>query len=459
MGARVDPSGAVVDPEGITVSAGNGRQWAPSVVYNGAYHIVTWSDARNGRRNVDIYAARVSPLGGVIDPGGIGISTDGDSQVLPAAASDDSGRLLVAHSWLRPASIFGYWRVWGVQWTPPEEQPLQMTLGVHQNPELTAELDVYLVPSKAVQDTSVYIAVNGTAVKAAPTDTLGSIYRGGHRLTTPGPLSIAARARDLAGILTEVSREFSAGFLTASDGGHVTGPRGRVSLWCPGGSVARDSYVLIGPDSKNGAPIHGSAELIGSRSDPRFESTQSPSPDVTAFFLSPPALVLKSPATLAVEVSNANGVAGTGSTDGAGQRPYLWREGPDDWERITSIYYRQTGILTASVQRLGRFKVVWGPNDIRGGIAEVLLRNVPNPFRSVVDVKYYLPRGGFVSVSVYDAGGRLVRTLFEGDRGPGWWGESWDGTDMSGGSLPSGIYFTDVSAGEKHVSKKCVLVR
>jgi hypothetical protein len=425
MGARLDPMGAVLDPEGITVSAGDRRQWGPNIVFNGTYHIVSWGDARNGRRNVDVYAARVSTLGGVIDPGGVGVSTEGDSQVLPAVASDDSGRLMVAHSWLRPASIFGYWRIWGLQWTPPEEQPLQLTLGVHQNPELTAELDVYLVPSKAVQDTSVLLAVNGVAVEAAATDPMGSIYRGGHRLSSPGALLITARARDLAGILTELSREFSAGFVTASDGGSVAGPGGRVNLRCPGGSVTRDSYVLI------------DSELL----------------------LSPPSLALKNPATLTINVSETDGEAWTGLTDRSGLWPSLWREGPDDWEHIASTYDKQTGILTAPVQSLGQFKVVWGPGDLSGGIAEILLRNVPNPFRSVVDVRYYLPRAGFVSVSVYDAGGRLVRTLFEGVRGPGWWGESWDGTDTAGGSLPSGIYFTNVSNGETHVSKKCILVR
>lgn len=458
-GARVSPSGVVADPQGITVSAGSGRQWKPDAVFNGTYHIVTWGDARNGRRNVDLYAARVSTLGGVIDPDGIGISTDSDSQVLPAAASDDTGRLLIAHSWLRPPSIFGYWRIWCVGWDPPEELPLQLTLGIHQNPELTSELDVYLVPSKAVQDTSVYIAVNGVSVKVTATDTKGSIYRGGYRLTTSGPHLITSRARDLAGVLTEANRSFGAGLITASDGGHVAGPGGLVSLWCPRGSFTRDVYVLIDSTLNGDSFLDGPWEPVGMPSSPNSELDRSLSHEAVSILLSPPSLVLENPAILAVDLFGIEDMSRGRPAAGSELWPSLWREGPHGWEHAESEYNEDTRTLTAYTRNLGRFKVVWSPIDKRGGTDEILLRNVPNPFRSVVDVKYYVPRGGPVNVSVYDVGGRLVKTLFEGSRGPGWWTESWDGRDTGGGRLPSGIYFTDVRSGGTNVSRKCVLVR
>jgi len=460
-GARVSTSGPSLIAEGeIAISAANGRQWAPTTQFNGTYHIVAWGDSRNGGGNTDVYAARVSTLGGVIDPDGVGVSTEGDHQLMPAVAAAGSGRLLVAHSWLRPASIFGYWRIWGVAWTPPQDPPLDLTLSVHQNPELTAELDIYLVPSKAVQDASVEIEVNGLDLEAAPTEEEGSIYRAGHRLSAPGPLSIAARAKDLAGVQEETSRVFGAGFISADDGGEAAGPHRKIRLRVRAGSVTRDSYFVIGPESAGG----------------------------DRFTLSPPSLVLGYPATLTVLVGpddpeaeeglrsvgtataaaspDGGAWAGTEALEEVGPgasgvviRPSLWREGPHGWEPVESLYDERGGELTASVGRLGRFEVVWEPGEGRRGTEAILLRNVPNPFHTVVDVRYYMPREGRVSVSVYDTGGRLVKQLFEGRRGPGWWSESWDGADASGTRLPSGIYFTDLRAGSKHVGGKCVLVR
>jgi hypothetical protein len=135
------------------------------------------------------------------------------------------------------------------------------------------------------------------------------------------------------------------------------------------------------------------------------------------------------------------------------------RKGSHEWKPVPSEYDELEGTLTASIGSLGLFKVVWGPADGYRSAAGVLLGNVPNPFSSIVDVRYHLPQGGHVRVSVYDAGGRLVRTLFEGRRGPGWWSERWDGSDSSGSPLPNGIYFTNLYVGSSHITKKCILVR
>lgn len=72
-GARVSPAGVVLDPGGIAISAGPFTQEAPSIAFSGAEYLVTWADARNGPQ--DIYGARLSPSGTIIDPTGIPIST------------------------------------------------------------------------------------------------------------------------------------------------------------------------------------------------------------------------------------------------------------------------------------------------------------------------------------------------------------------------------------------------
>jgi hypothetical protein len=60
----------------------------------------------------------------------------------------------------------------------------------------------------------------------------------------------------------------------------------------------------------------------------------------------------------------------------------------------------------------------------------------PNPARGAFTVRYDVPSQGRVSVGVYDAGGRLVRSLRDGDVAPGRYE-----TKLSSGTLPAGVYF------------------
>jgi hypothetical protein len=70
----------------------------------------------------------------------------------------------------------------------------------------------------------------------------------------------------------------------------------------------------------------------------------------------------------------------------------------------------------------------------------------PNPFRSTTSVSFQLPVPASVSLRVYDAAGRPVRTLADGSRNAGYYSAVWDGTDDSGVRLPSGIYFYGLTA-------------
>ncbi|MFO7675262.1 MAG: FlgD immunoglobulin-like domain containing protein, partial [bacterium] len=59
---------------------------------------------------------------------------------------------------------------------------------------------------------------------------------------------------------------------------------------------------------------------------------------------------------------------------------------------------------------------------------------------------------------VYDAGGRLVRTLSSGRQKPGAYVVTWDGSDGQGRAVPNGIYFYRLDApGYKDVKKAVVM--
>jgi len=99
--ARVSPEGTVLDPEGIPISTAPGDQWSPAVAFDGTNFLVVWEDRRSG---YDIYASRVTPTGTVLDPAGIPISTDADYEFEPTVAFDGTNFLA---AWTDIGSAYG----------------------------------------------------------------------------------------------------------------------------------------------------------------------------------------------------------------------------------------------------------------------------------------------------------------------------------------------------------------
>jgi hypothetical protein len=93
-GTRVTPGGTILDPAGIAVcTLGFHREYC-SVAYDGTNYLVVWAD---GRRNdsADIYGARVTKGGSVLDPQGIPLVVGGDAHTFPKAAFNGTNYLLV----------------------------------------------------------------------------------------------------------------------------------------------------------------------------------------------------------------------------------------------------------------------------------------------------------------------------------------------------------------------------
>jgi hypothetical protein len=94
-GARVSAGGSVLDPAGIAISTASSYQYSPAVAFDGTNYLVVWNDYRYVSYNPDIYGARVSKGGSVLDPTGIAVSTAANPQEYPAIASDGINYLVV----------------------------------------------------------------------------------------------------------------------------------------------------------------------------------------------------------------------------------------------------------------------------------------------------------------------------------------------------------------------------
>ncbi len=102
FGGRVTPGGAVLDQQGIPIALAPNDQRQADVAFDGANYLVAWRDERSTGA-MEIYAARVTTGGAVLDSGGIPVSTGGCCRHSPAVASG-SGTSLVA--WVGPGSTY-----------------------------------------------------------------------------------------------------------------------------------------------------------------------------------------------------------------------------------------------------------------------------------------------------------------------------------------------------------------
>ncbi len=92
--------------------------------------------------------------------------------------------------------------------------------------------------------------------------------------------------------------------------------------------------------------------------------------------------------------------------------------------------------------------------------AATLLRSIfPNPFNPQTRVVFDVARPGWVNVAVYDAGGRLVRTLCAESLPAGSYTRVWDGRDERGRAAASGVYYARLSVDGKVQMSKMSLVR
>ena len=91
-----------------------------------------------------------------------------------------------------------------------------------------------------------------------------------------------------------------------------------------------------------------------------------------------------------------------------------------------------------------------------------LLPNYPNPFNPETWIPYQLVESAEVSISIYAADGKLVRTLNLGNQPVGTYESRnhaayWDGKNAVGEPVASGVYFYTLTAGDFTATRKMLI--
>jgi hypothetical protein len=100
------------------------------------------------------------------------------------------------------------------------------------------------------------------------------------------------------------------------------------------------------------------------------------------------------------------------------------------------------------------------PAADRGRERMLLAQNAPNPFGPETSIRFTVPAPGRkVTLTIFDATGRVVKTLVKDESVVGTRTIHWDGTNAVGQEAAAGFYFCQLRSGEENQIRKIVLVR
>lgn len=93
-----------------------------------------------------------------------------------------------------------------------------------------------------------------------------------------------------------------------------------------------------------------------------------------------------------------------------------------------------------------------------------LLQNFPNPFNPDTWIPYQLSEDSYVTITIYNINGQIVKTMDLGFKDAGFYQSKdlavhWDGTTNSGDHISSGIYFYNLRAGDFTATKKLIMAK
>ena len=93
-----------------------------------------------------------------------------------------------------------------------------------------------------------------------------------------------------------------------------------------------------------------------------------------------------------------------------------------------------------------------------------LLPNYPNPFNPETWIPFHLAETADVSISIYDVGGKLIRLFHLGEILAGVYADKahavyWDGRNVAGEKVSSGVYFYHLEAGDYSATRRMLILK
>lgn len=88
-----------------------------------------------------------------------------------------------------------------------------------------------------------------------------------------------------------------------------------------------------------------------------------------------------------------------------------------------------------------------------------LHQNYPNPFNPVTTLSYYLFEESYVSITIYDMLGNMIKNLVNQKQNSGLKSIQWDARNNQGEPVSAGLYLYTIDAGDFRQTKKMALLK
>lgn len=378
-GARITSNGTVLDPNGIWISRGAGGN--ATVAQFGSGYLVAWTrtDATN---NPNVYAGRVSSTGVVIDLTPIALCTATLDQMSPNIVDDGAGGAIIG---------------WGDRRSP----------GIYAQ-----RLDSFGTP---------LWGTNGI-----PVGTVGS----GNIYQQPCMLPDGAGGAIIAWTDAPVGNDENIYAQRINSAG--------ARQWLP------NDVVVCGQPNEQGAPVmcsDGSGGALIAWMDRR------PNQGVYQIYaqrLGPTGINLYVVNGIPICTAPDNKWFPAIAPNGIGGAICTWTDDRD------GIQFQKTYAMLVGTN---------GLSGVRETPAAFVTRAWPNPFSASTSIGVQLNQSSDVSIDVYDVAGRHVRSIERRSLRAGWHNYAFDGLNDIGQPLTSGVYFARIEAGGAIHTQKLTIVR
>jgi len=134
------------------------------------------------------------------------------------------------------------------------------------------------------------------------------------------------------------------------------------------------------------------------------------------------------------------------------------------YHQATYYYWLESVSLSGETEYHGPLMLTINANGEGPGIPEIpmetkLYSAFPNPFNPATNLRYSMKEAGDVLIQVFNVKGQLLQSFKQSHNLPGYYQLSWDGRDLNGQVVGTGVYFYRMSSGNYNATKKMVLAK
>lgn len=428
---RISANGAALDVAPLAVCNAGGNQKDPSVVFDGLNYLVIWSDWRNGSANTDVYGARLSPSGAVLDPNGIPIAVNVSSEYYPAAVSDGTQSLAV---WsLRVGNDY---HIYAARISRQ---------GVVLDPNgiaVSAESKLQFQPEAAFGDSVFLIAWEKESNGSNPMDIYAARMKSDGTVLDPGGIGVSTvyNKNQNAPVVGFDGKDFVIAWVD-SRYDHINTDIFASRMRQDGTVLLPGGMPVCTESGKQDAPevLYDDTTAVIIWSDRRTGES-----DLLAARFDTAGTIIDTFLFCGGTGDQLNAAAAK-----ANGREYLtvyegWTEEVNEI-RFNSIraWGKLSGVITGIVD-----------DEPTGVLNFQLFQNYPNPFNPTTTIGWHSPVGDWQTLKVYDILGREIATLVNEQKPAGEYQVRWDAS-----GFPSGFYFYQLTAGSIIQTKKMLLLK